>query len=64
MRAISEQLRGSNLHDLHDKVLHGRRLDFDDGMRLCATADLTGVGYLTNLARELRLDNPPTIQSS
>jgi len=35
-----EQLRGSNLHD------------FDDGMRLCATADLTGVGDLANLARE------------
>ena len=54
MKAIGELLRRSGLEALHAKVREGRRLDFDDGMRLYRTPDLTAVGYLANLARERR----------
>ena len=54
MKAIVELLRRSGLEALHTKVREGRRLDFDDGMRLYRTSDLTAVGYLANLARERR----------
>jgi 2-iminoacetate synthase ThiH len=52
MKAIVERLRRSGLEALHTKVREGRRLDFDDGMRLYRTSDLTAVGYLANLSRE------------
>lgn len=54
MRAMEAQLRRAGLGAIHAKVRAGRRLDFDDGMRLYATPDLTAVGYLANLARERR----------
>src|SRR5512137_948325 len=54
MRAILRQLRQSGLDGICTKIQEGRRLDFDDGMRLYATPDLTAVGYLANLARERR----------
>jgi len=52
MRSMLDQLRRSGLEAIHDKLLNGRRLDFNDGMRLYQTPDLTAVGYLANLARE------------
>jgi aminodeoxyfutalosine synthase len=52
MRSMLDQLRRSGLETIHDKLLNGRRLDFNDGMRLYQTPDLTAVGYLANLARE------------
>jgi aminodeoxyfutalosine synthase len=52
MRSILDQLRRVGLDRIHAKLLEGRRLDFDDGMRLYQTPDLTAVGYLANLARE------------
>src|SRR5512136_533465 len=54
MKAIIEQLRRSGLDDILATIQDGRRLDFDDGMRLYTTPDLTAVGYLANLARERR----------
>jgi aminodeoxyfutalosine synthase len=54
MTVIAEQLRQSGLEDILTKIQEGRRLDFDDGMRLYQTPDLTALGYLANLARERR----------
>jgi aminodeoxyfutalosine synthase len=54
MKVIAEQLRSSGLDDVLAKVHDGRRLDYDDGVRLYTTPDLTAVGYLANLARERR----------
>ena len=44
MKAVGELLRRSGLEALHAKVREGKRLDFDDGMRLYRTDDLTAVG--------------------
>jgi aminodeoxyfutalosine synthase len=52
MRSILDQLRQTGLERIHTKLLEGRRLTFDDGMRLYQTPDLTAVGYLANLVRE------------
>ena len=54
MTAIHEQLRRSGLDHVLEKVEAGTRLDYDDGMLLYTTSDLTAVGYLANLARERR----------
>ncbi len=54
MKAIVEQLRRSGLDGVLAKVRDGRRLGYDDGLRLYTTADLTGVGYLANLVKERR----------
>jgi len=57
MKAILDQLGRAGLTTIHDKLQAGRRLEFDDGMRLYRTADLTAVGYLANLVRERRSGN-------
>ncbi len=49
---LEEQVARAGLADIRRKVSEGRRLDFQDGMRLYETPDLTAVGYLANLARE------------
>jgi 2-iminoacetate synthase ThiH len=54
MKSIAERRCRSGFEVLHAKVREGRRLDFDDGLRLYWTPDLTAVGYLANLARERR----------
>ncbi|MCC6442079.1 MAG: aminofutalosine synthase MqnE [Armatimonadetes bacterium] len=45
-------LRGSELADIQEKVLEGRRLGFEDGMRLYASSDLTAIGTMANIVRE------------
>ena len=52
MRAMRDQLHRAGLERIHEKLQEGRRLDFDDGIRLYETPDLTAVGYLANLVRE------------
>jgi len=54
MRTLFDQLRRAGVDAIHDKVKEGRRLDFDDGMRLYQAPDLTAVAHLANLARERR----------
>jgi len=49
---LEEQVARAGLADIRRKVGEGRRLDFQDGMRLYETPDLTAIGYLANLARE------------
>ncbi len=54
MTVLTDQLRRAGLDGIYAKLLEGRRLDFDDGMRLYRTPDLTAVGYLANVVRERR----------
>jgi len=54
MKGMLDQIRQAGLEQIHAKLQEGRRLTFDDGMRLYQTPDLTAVGYLANLARERR----------
>ncbi len=43
---------GAELMDIYDKVIAGERLDYNDGVRLYATPNLSAVGYLANIVRE------------
>jgi aminodeoxyfutalosine synthase len=42
----------SRLKPVHEKVLRGERLSFEDGVALYRSSDLLGLGYLANLVRE------------
>ncbi|MEP0841462.1 MAG: hypothetical protein HRF43_01975 [Phycisphaerae bacterium] len=42
----------TDLGDIAEKVRAGRRLSYDDGLRLYATRDLFTLGELANLVRE------------
>lgn len=48
----AERVAGEELIDIHQKVVTGQRLSFEDGLRLCRTPNLTAVGYLANIVRE------------
>jgi len=52
MSAIRDRLRAAGLAPVHDKVLEGRRLDAEDGLRLYRSPDLTAIAWLANLVRE------------
>jgi aminodeoxyfutalosine synthase len=54
MPIAPEKIAGPDLMDLYAKVDAGRRLTFEDGIRLYASRNLTGVGYLANIVRERR----------
>ena len=49
---LTRYLQNGPLADLYDKVMEGRRLGFDDGVRLWESDDLAAVGALANIARE------------
>ena len=51
-RLMESRLAASGLDALHQKILHGIRLDFRDGLALYQTRDLTSVAFLANLVRE------------
>ena len=42
----------SELADIYEKVLAGKRLSREDGLRLSASQDLLTIGFLANLVRE------------
>jgi len=52
-RAIEE----AGLQEIHQKVLSGQRLSFDDGLQLYQTPALNVVGYLANIVREQKNGN-------
>jgi aminodeoxyfutalosine synthase len=55
MPKVVEELAGvAGLADIHDKVVSGERLTFDDGVRLFDSRELMAVGALANLVRERR----------
>lgn len=45
-------LLAAGLDEIAEKVLHGVRLDADDGLRLAESTDLASLGLLANLVRE------------
>ncbi len=54
-RALGEaRFCDSALETVREKVLSGRRLDFEDGVALYQTHDLLALGYLANHVREQR----------
>ena len=49
MQPIIEDKR---LHSVHEKILAGERLNFEDGVTLYLSPDILSVGYLANVVRE------------
>jgi aminodeoxyfutalosine synthase len=45
-------LQNGPLADIYDKVMEGKRLSFDDGVRLWQSHDLNAIGALANIVRE------------
>ncbi len=52
MSALLPKFEDRRLASLHDKVLDGERLSYDDGLALYRSGDILGVGYLANIVRE------------
>lgn len=52
MATAVERIVSTDLMDIYLKVEAGKRLSFEDGMKLMTTPNLTGVGHLANLVRE------------
>lgn len=53
-RLLVQRLRRAELADIHEKVLAGRRLSRNDGLRLFAANDVQALAYLANIVRERR----------
>jgi len=51
---VQKLARAAGLEDIHDKVVRGDRLSFDDGVRLFKSKQLMAVGAMANLVRERR----------
>ncbi len=51
---MKSRLSALGLADISDKLEHGDRLSFDDGVRLFACPDLHALGWLANREREKR----------
>ncbi len=51
MKVIEKMLEKSDLWDIYEKVLEGKRLSKEDGLRLF-DADLLLLGYMANIVRE------------
>jgi aminodeoxyfutalosine synthase len=54
---VGRYLQAGPLADIYEKVMEGRRLSFDDGIRLWNSDDLTALGALANLVREAKNGN-------
>ena len=50
-------IEAAGLGDIHERVLAGERLSFDDGMRLYASPHLNVLGCLANIVRERKNGN-------
>ena len=58
MSGVLEELsRAAGLSDIHDKVLEGRRLSFDEGLRVYRSRALIAAGALANVVRERKNGN-------
>lgn len=49
---IKHRIGRTGLSSIHDKIVKGVRLSADDGLALCASKDVTSLGYLANIVRE------------
>ena len=50
-------LQASPLAPIYEKVMEGKRLSFDDGLRLWQSNDLNAIGALANIVRETKNGN-------
>ena len=58
MPEVLEQLaHAAGLGDIHDKVLDGGRLSYEEGVRLLRSRELMAVGALANVVRERKNGN-------
>lgn len=57
MTVVETQIRNAGLSDIHEKVMAGERLGFDEGVRLYESRDLLAVGALANIVRERKNGN-------
>jgi len=51
-KVVETLAEAAGLRDVYEKIEDGRRLSFDDGVRLFQSRELMAVGALSNLARE------------
>jgi len=55
---ITERLaEAAGLRDIHDRVLAGERLSFDDGVRMFESRELMAIGAMANIVRERKNGN-------
>ncbi|WP_088189460.1 aminofutalosine synthase MqnE [Desulfosporosinus sp. FKA] len=54
---MTSLFKQSELYDLIQKVEEGKRLDFEDGVRLMKSRDILALGYMANLIREQKNGN-------
>lgn len=52
MPIAAERIVGEDLFDIYEDVEAGKRLTFEQGLRLFRSPNLTGVGFLANIIRE------------
>ena len=50
--ALEQLAHAAGLTDVHDKVIGGERLSYDDGVRLFRSRELMTIGALANVVRE------------
>ena len=50
-------LRLSSIYDILQKVEHGERLSFEDGVRLFKSNDILHIGHIANIIREQKNGN-------
>ena len=56
-RVLERLVEAAGLRDLHDKLEEGRRLSFEDGVRLFRSRELMAVGAMANRLRERKNGN-------
>lgn len=57
MSLMESRLAASGLEKVYRKLIDGARLEFDDGIALYRTRDLTSVAFLANVLRERKSGN-------
>ncbi|MFQ5861749.1 MAG: aminofutalosine synthase MqnE [Candidatus Brocadiales bacterium] len=51
---MEKVLNSSSLRDIYNKVIDGKRLSREDGLRLYASNDILQIGHMANIVRERR----------
>ena len=51
-KIVEASAKAAGLGDVYEKVAEGRRLSFDDGLRLFESRELMAVGAMANMVRE------------
>lgn len=54
---MSQDIKNSGLEDIYEKVIQGKRLSFEEGVRLYRSNNLVALGSMGNIARERKNGN-------